>query len=145
MNTRPPKQGGEEGGGHDPERRTRWERRIHLRSLEALVYDGWNVPAEVYQTLPQALIDIATDAMQSTRDRIRATEALSHLIQHRTETAVQLDRIMRLDAGQATDRVQLLQGITDAQVAAVAKSLTQPPEKPVDKPTKPRRGRPSRP
>lgn len=143
MNTRPPHHGGEEGG-HDPERKSRWERRIHLRSLEALVYDGWNVPAEVYQTLPQALIDIATDTLQSTRDRIRATEALSHLIQHRTETAVQLDRIMRLDAGQATDRVQLLEGLSDAQMLAVAQSLSAAKEPPVAK-HKPRRGRTSRP
>lgn len=87
------------------------------------MYDGWGVDPEVYKTLPQSLFDIVRDPAQSTRDRIRASEALAHLVQHRTDAAVQLDRILRLDAGQATDRVELLDTLTDAQIAAVAASV----------------------
>ena len=110
-------------GGDQPERMTRWQRREHLRTLEAIVYDGWDVPRDVFVTIPHSLLEIAVDTMQSTRDRIRATEALAHLVQHRTEAAVQLDRILRLDAGQATDRVQMLASLSDAQMDAVAASL----------------------
>lgn len=120
---------------------TRWQRREHLRTLEGIVYDGWEVPAEAMQQLPTELHRIAIDAAQSTRDRIRASEALSHFIQQRVDATVQLDRIMRLDAGQATDRVEVLESLTDAQIAAVAAVVKPDPAKAAESPTKPCRRR----
>lgn len=124
------------------------ERREHLRVLEAMVYRGWDIPPEVYTALPRALQDIASSPEQSTRDRIRAGEALSHLIAQRIEGALQLDRINRLDAGTATDRVEVLRSITDEQLAAVAASILPEPAlclpSPADKPEpkrKPKRRR----
>ena len=147
----PTNAGGARGLLDPPESQTRWARREHLRTLEAIVYQGWDVPPEAMQQLPIELHRIAADAAQSTRDRIRATEALAHLMQQRADAAVQLDRILRLDAGQATDRVEVLDSLTDAQIAAVAASVGVPTAQTlkdtlaVPSPPKPRRSRKRRP
>ena len=88
--------------GAPAERAKRWEQRQHLRVIEAAVYQGWDVPAEAYQTIPRELFELIIDPLASPRDRIRAVEALAHLNEQRVHAAVQLDRIMRLDAGTAT-------------------------------------------
>lgn len=132
-------QGGIRGGAEESPRLTKWQRREHLRTLEAIVYQGWDVPPEAFKRLPTELEAIAVDSAQSTRDRIRASEALSHFLQQRVDASVQLDRIMRLDAGQATDRVEVLDSLTDAQIAAVAHAV-KPSEAP-QSPSKPCRKR----
>lgn len=111
-------------GGNEA-RNAQWRRREHLRTLEAIVYDGWDVPAEAWKEIPQSLLDIVRSPASATRDRIRAAEAISHLIAQRTDAAVELDRIMRLASGEATDRVQVLASLSDDQMAAVAASLAQ--------------------
>jgi hypothetical protein len=121
MTDRPPDPLGGVGGNA-------FERRQHLRTLEALVYQGWQIPPEVFASIPKALRDIADSTEQSTRDRIRASEALSHLAQQMADAAVQLDRINRLDAGLATDRTEVLSSLNDAQLAAVAASLLPAPK-----------------
>jgi len=138
-----PEPSDEGGSGGTPSRN---ERRQHLRILESMVYDGWQMPEGMFASVPAALHEIATCPTQSTRDRIRAMEALSHLAQQSVEAAIALDRINRLDSGQATDRVQVLDGISDAQLRAVAQTIAAVP-KPTDaKPKhKPRRSRQSRP
>ena len=104
------------------ERAKRWEQRQHLRVIEAAVYQGWDVPAEAYQTIPRELFELIIDPLASPRDRIRAVEALAHLNEQRVHAAVQLDRIMRLDAGTATERIA--DSLTDAQLEAVARSMS---------------------
>jgi len=111
--------------GATEERNAQWRRREHLRTLEAIVYQGWDVPTEVWKEIPQSLLDIVRNPQSATRDRIRASEAISHLIAQRTDAAVELDRIMRLASGEATDRVQVLASLSDDQMAAVAASLSQ--------------------
>jgi len=108
-----------------------------------MVYDGWAMPEGVFASVPAALQEIALCPSQSTRDRIRAMEALSHLAQQSVEAAIALDRIKRLDEGTATDRVQVLDGISDAQLRAVAQSIALTPD--AKTAPKPRRGRTSRP
>ena len=44
--------------------------------------------------------------------------------EQRVHAAVQLDRIMRLDAGTATERIALVDSLTDAQLEAVARSMS---------------------
>jgi hypothetical protein len=110
--------------GAPAERAKRWEQRQHLRVIEAAVYQGWDVPAEAYQTIPRELFELIIDPLASPRDRIRAVEALAHLNEQRVHAAVQLDRIMRLDAGTATERIALVDSLTDAQLEAVARSMS---------------------
>lgn len=128
-------------GGAESLGNTRWQRREHLRTLEAIVYDGWDVPPEVFATVPKSLYEISRDPMQSTRDRIRASEAIAHLVQHRADAAIQLDRIMRLDHGEATDRTEIVGSLTDAQIEAVAASLRPDPPTDAQKTNQPKRGR----
>lgn len=113
-------QGGD-GGGTDWSAKR--DTREHLRVLEAMVYGGWAVPEAVFATVPQRLTDIVNSVSAPTRDRIRAMEALSALSQQRIDAALQLDRIRRLDNGNATDRVEVLARISDDQIKAVAESM----------------------
>jgi hypothetical protein len=143
--------GGSRGGCGDATPATRFQRREHLRLLETMAYAGWEIPPEVFKDVPTALRDIASSPEQSTRDRIRASEALAHLSQQMIDASLALDKLHRLDAGQATDRVELLESITDAQLAAVAASIlpapapppcpapASPPPKPAKPQPKPRR------
>jgi hypothetical protein len=49
---------------------------------------------------------------------------LAHLNEQRVQAAVQLDRIMRLDACTATEHIALVDSLTDAQLEAVARSMS---------------------
>lgn len=135
--TTPADEGGEGGLRGDPAKR--WLGRQHLRILEAAVYGGWQVPEEAYATIPVDLLTIASDMAAPTRDRVRAAEALSALAKSRVESAIQYDRIMRLEAGEATSRVAVIDGLSDQQIAAVAVSLqrTAPVPKPPAAPQEP--------
>lgn len=113
------------GGLRDPAKR--WEQRQHLRVLEQAVYQGWEIPETAYATIPIDLLTIAQDEEASPRDRIRATEALMHLAAQRMDAAVQYDRIKRLDADMATDRVEISSSVSDSQLAAVAAALQAKP------------------
>jgi hypothetical protein len=64
------------------------------------------------------------------RDRIRASECLVALRRDRMEAAIQLDRIRRLDQGTATDRVEILKGLSDDALRAGAEVLNPPCPKP---------------
>jgi hypothetical protein len=112
--------------------------RQHLRVIEQAVYRGWEIPEEAFATIPIDLLSIAQDEEVSPRDRIRASEALAHLQSQRVDAAIQLDRIVRLENGEATDRVQLMEGLTDEQLKAVAATIMPQanPECPKPKPRK---------
>lgn len=126
------------GLGEPSDRAKRWEQRQHLRVIEAAVYQGWDIPAEASVGIPAALKAIIDDPNASVRDRIRASECLASLRKDKIEAAIQLDRISRLDAGTATDRVEIMDSLTDAQLDAVARAVIKeqpcPPAKPKRKP-----------
>ena len=89
-------------------------------------FDGWDIPRSAYETVPRDLLDIASDTSASARDRIRAAEALSRLLAQRIDAALHLDRTQRLDSNSATERVEILNEITDEQLRAVAASIVLP-------------------
>lgn len=128
MSTNTPNAAGDGGRGDlvSPESR-KYEAQQHLSVIKQAVYGGWELPPEASTAIPSVLQQIIDDPMTSTRDRIRATECLAALRRDRVDTAIQLDRIMRLEAGTATDRVELTQGITDKHLAAVAAALRGKP------------------
>jgi len=119
-------------GEASPESR-KWENRRHLTIIQQAVYQGWDLPPDASAAIPATLRAIMDDPVASTRDRIRASECLAALRKDRVEAAIQLDRIGRLDAGTATDRVELLSSISDAALGAVAQSL-RPAPKPAPEP-----------
>ena len=134
MTDQPAAQSGGVGGGSPNQR---WEQRQHLRVLEEATYNGWQIPKEAAAALPREIMAIAADPNASPRDRIRATELLATLRKHDCEAAIQLDRILRLDAGAATERIELVKDLPDSALEAVARSIVNPapaPAKPCRKP-----------
>jgi hypothetical protein len=129
------------GGGGIVDPAKRWEQRQHLRILEQAIYQGWDIPSEAFATIPIDLLAIIQDDNASPRDRIRATEALSHLASQRMDAVVEYDRIKRLDAGLATNRHEILQSLTDAQIAAVGAALIPNDAAKATRPETPRRKR----
>lgn len=116
---------------------TRRDTRQTLAVIQAAVHHGWELSADASAAIPAFLRQILDDPNASVRDRIRASECLAALRRDRVEAAIQLDKITRLDAGTATDRVELLNSITDAQLGAVAKSVK--PDAPCPVKPKPKR------
>lgn len=100
--------------------------RSHLRPLEDAVYGGWELPPDVSAAIPTMLREIMDDPTATARDRIRASECLAALRRDRVDAVIQLDRINRLDAGTATDRIEVLASLTDAQLGAVALAVSNP-------------------
>lgn len=117
MTTTP--EGGMGGSRHDI--------RQHLTIIRQAVDGGWDLPPDASAFVPAFLQSVLNDPAASTRDRIRASECLAALRRDRVEAAIQLDKIIRLDAGTATDRVELLNTLTDAQLGAVAKAVKPDP------------------
>lgn len=107
--------------GKDPVRAA--ENNRHLSVLADAVYKGWELPEEASRRLPADLQAIVDDPNTSSRDRIRALECLAALRKDRIDAAIQLDRIRRLDAGNATERIEVAKIVTDEQLAAVARVL----------------------
>jgi hypothetical protein len=141
MTTSNPSRGTEGDFSRDPVKAA--ENKRYLSILQDAVYGGWELPPESSRRLPSDLQAIVDDPNTSTRDRIRALECLAALRKDRLDALMQLDKVTRLDAGQATDRVEMLESMTDAQLAAVARVLATPAPAalPAPKPAKGRRKR----
>lgn len=110
--------------GIDPQARR--ENRQHLRALEQAVYGGWQIPPEAVAGLPREILAIATDPNASPRDRIRATELIAHLRQQDCDAAVDYDRILRLEAGKATENLGMID-LPEAALKAIADTMRARP------------------
>jgi hypothetical protein len=116
------------------------ERTLHLSCLERAVYGGWDIPEKISQEAPAFLADVMNDANMEPRVRVRAVEVLAALARDRVDAAVQLDRIYRLEAGEATDRLQVVADLPESALEAVARSIAGVPQEEPPKPCrKPKR------
>ena len=79
-------------------------RRSSLIVIQRAVENGWNVPQRIIDQVPEIVAQIMNDGLAPVRDRLRATEVLASLVKHRVEAAIALDKIERLDGGEATER-----------------------------------------
>jgi len=79
-------------------------RRSSLAVIQRAVEKGWNVPQRIIDQVPEIVAQIMNDQIAPIRDRLRATEVLASLVKHRVEAAIALDKIERLDGGEATER-----------------------------------------
>ena len=79
-------------------------RRSSLIVIQRAVEKGWNVPQRIIDQVPEIVAQIMNDQIAPIRDRLRATEVLASLVKHRVEAAIALDKIERLDGGEATER-----------------------------------------
>lgn len=90
--------------------------------LKKAVYQGWEVHPEIIESIPKLAALIIANG-ESDRDKLRAMEVLQRLVRDRWEAAIELDRIMRLERGEATERVEIGTTITQEQLNAVADLL----------------------
>ena len=82
-------------------------RRASMRVLQQAVERGWKMPEGVFESVPATVQRILDDPDASSRDRLRAADLLRSIQRDRVEAAEKLDKVERLDAGEATDIVQL--------------------------------------
>jgi len=78
--------------------------RSSLAVIRRAVEKGWNVPQRIIDQVPEIVAQIMNDDVAHVRDRLRASEVLASLVKHRVEAAIALDKIERLDGGEATER-----------------------------------------
>jgi hypothetical protein len=95
------------------------------------VREGWQIPPAARRAAIARAAQIIGDPNSTRREITRATQTLAVLERLAMDAAIHEDRMTRLDAGTATDRVELLEGISDSQLLAVARVLAPPcPPKP---------------
>lgn len=81
--------------------------RSTLQMIKRAVTNGWSIPDEWKQELPQLCLRIATDENKGDRERLRATEILRAMSRDNLDALQVLDKIERLDGGEATERIEL--------------------------------------
>jgi hypothetical protein len=77
-----------------------------LRLLRRAILNGWQIPEEVYATLPRIVLGILTNS-QTGREKLAAIRALTTMHKDNVDTFVAADRSERLDEGKATERIEL--------------------------------------
>tara|TARA_R100000458_G_C8274885_1_gene249865 strand:+ start:686 stop:1036 length:351 start_codon:yes stop_codon:yes gene_type:complete len=81
--------------------------RESLRMIKQAVTNGWDIPAEWKGALPGLCMTIAMDELRGDRERLRAVEILRAMQRDNLDAAQVLDKVERLDVGQATERIEL--------------------------------------
>lgn len=76
-----------------------------MRLLQRALTHGWQIPEPVMQQAPEVCARILNDDMAQPRDRLRAAEVLAAMARDRVNTAIALDKMERLEEGEATERV----------------------------------------
>ena len=81
--------------------------RESLRLLHRAIKDQWQIPCEWKDALPNLCLQIAMDENKGDRERLRATEILRSMSRDNLDALQILDKIERLDGGEATERIEL--------------------------------------
>ena len=81
--------------------------RESLRLLHRAIKDQWQIPSEWKDALPNLCLQIAMDENKGDRERLRATEILRSMSRDNLDALQILDKIERLDGGEATERIEL--------------------------------------
>jgi hypothetical protein len=128
------------GDGSEGEGRVRSDLRLVMRAIR----EGWAIDPVVKRAVIARASRVLANPDANARDVSRASNTLLSIERLALDAATQEDRMTRLDAGQATDRIELLDSISDEQIAAVARTLAAPriavdkkPVAPVAPPEKP--------
>ena len=77
-----------------------------IKLLRRAILHQWAIPAHIYATLPQACIDILNGA-DGTREKLAAIKLLTTMHKDNVDAFVQVDKMDRLETGQATERYEL--------------------------------------
>lgn len=108
---------------HDPtglDTSNRRDRNAALRMIRRAVNEGWQIPEAVYRAAPAICARMLADEMASPRDRLRAAEVLAAMVRDKVNAAIALDKMERLEGGQATDRI-----VVTPEIAARAREIIE--------------------
>jgi len=94
-----------------------------LRLLQRAVREGWQIPEGVMKAAPNTATRIMLNEGAPLRDRLRAAEVLASMHRDKINAAIALDKIERLEGGQATERVVISPEIQARARAIIAKRL----------------------
>lgn len=94
-----------------------------LRLLKRAVTAGWKIPDAVMEQAPDICSRILNDDLSQSRDRLRAAEVLAAMMRDKVAAAIALDKMERLDDGQATERMEISPAIQARAREIIAKRL----------------------
>ncbi len=99
--------------------------RSDLATIAKAVRRGWDVPEEVMAVLPKNILGVMVEARQRGDQRVylRCVEVLQSMHRDNRDTYAMLDKIERLDSGQATERIDA--SLTVEQSAAMARNIAR--------------------
>ena len=97
--------------------------RSALRLLQRALTHGWQIPESVMKEAPDVCARILNDDMAQPRDRLRAAEVLAAMARDKVNTAIALDKMERLDDGEATERVVITPEIRARAREIIARRL----------------------
>ena len=111
--------------------------RAGLRLIRRAIHGRWQIPDLLLEQLPKHVISLLVNA-RNEREKLRAAEVLVAMNRDNIAALVHADKIERLDSGKATDRVETMQSISDAQLSAAAKVISKRllPDEPQEKPAR---------
>ena len=92
--------------------------RSALRLLQKAVTHGWEIPEAVWRAAPGICARILASEQSTARDRLRAAEVLAAMARDKVNAAIALDKMERLEEGEATERV-----VISPEIAARAKAI----------------------
>ncbi len=81
--------------------------RSSLKLIKEAIGNGWQIPDQWKAALPSLCVKIAMDDNRNDRERLRAIEVLRAMSRDNLDAAQVVDRVERLDSGQATERFEL--------------------------------------
>jgi hypothetical protein len=110
--------------------------RSDLRLVMRAIREGWAIDPVIKRAVIARASRVLANPDSKERDVSRASNTLLSIERLAIDAAAQEDKMARLDAGEATDRLELLDSISDEQILAVARTLAAP-RIAVDKPAKP--------
>jgi hypothetical protein len=98
--------------------------RAGLRLIRRAIHGRWDIPDVLLEQLPKHVTALLVGA-RNDREKLRAAEVLVSMNRDNIAALVHADKIERLDSGKATDRVETMQSISDAQLSAAARIIAR--------------------
>lgn len=97
--------------------------RSSLRTLQRAVNEGWQIPEAIIRAAPHICAKILMDNSASPREQLRAAEVLATMMRDTVSAAIALDKMERLDGGEATERLVITPEIRERARQIIAGQL----------------------
>jgi hypothetical protein len=101
-----PSQPENKGGGGDRELISKEHALSDMRTLRHAIRQHWQIPADLYARLAARLTEIV-ETSTVPREIVAAAKVLTAMHKDNVDSAVQVDKMDRLEDGKATERYEL--------------------------------------